>query len=53
MARYCVFNTLSQEPLDVIRWADRLLIKLVGRFAEFKPEDPSSFRLSREFALFP
>jgi protein transport protein SEC23 len=53
MARYSVFNTMSQEPMDVIRWLDRLLIKLVARFADFKKDDPNSFKLSREFALFP
>ena len=53
MARYAIHNTLSQEPMDVIRWLDRLLIKLVARFAEFKKDDPSTFKLSREFSLFP
>lgn len=53
MARQAVFNTISQEPMDVIRWLDRLLIKLVARFAEYKKDDPSSFKLSKEFSLFP
>lgn len=53
MARYSIYNTLSQEPMDVIRWLDRILIKLVARFAEFKKDDPTSFKLSREFSLFP
>lgn len=39
--------------MDVIRWLDRMLIKLVNRFAEFKKDDVSSFKLSREFSLFP
>lgn len=39
--------------MDVIRWLDRLLIKLVARFAEYKKDDPSSFKLSKEFSLFP
>ena len=53
MARYSVHKTLSEEPIDVIRWLDRMLIKLVARFAEYKKDDPSSFKLSREFSLFP
>jgi len=53
MARQAVFSTASQEPMDVIRWLDRLLIKLVARFAEYKKDDPSSFKLSKEFTLFP
>lgn len=53
MARLSVFKTLSEESIDVIRWLDRLLIKLVARFAEYKKDDPGSFKLSREFSLFP
>jgi len=39
--------------MDVIRWLDRLLIKLVNRFADYKKDDANSFKLSREFSLFP
>jgi protein transport protein SEC23 len=39
--------------MDVIRWLDRMLIKLVARFAEYKKDDPKSFKLSKEFSLFP
>jgi protein transport protein SEC23 len=53
MARYCVFKTLTEESMDVIRWLDRMLIKLVSRFAEYKKDEPSTFKLSREFSLFP
>jgi len=53
MARQAVFSTITQEPMDVIRWLDRLLIKLVARFAEYKKDDPSTFKLSKEFSLFP
>jgi len=53
VARYSVHMTLEQETMDVIRWLDRMLIKLTARFAEFKKDDPSSFRMSKEFSLFP
>jgi protein transport protein SEC23 len=53
MARYSVFKTLTEESMDVIRWLDRMLIKLVARFAEYKKDEPSTFKLSREFSLFP
>ena len=54
MAKLAVFKTMQgEEPMDVIKWLDRTLIKLVGKFAEYKAEDPSSFKLSREFSLFP
>jgi protein transport protein SEC23 len=39
--------------MDVIRWLDRILIKLVSRFAEYKKDDQASFKLGREFQLFP
>jgi protein transport protein SEC23 len=53
MARYSVERCKIDEPLDVIRWLDRMLIKLVSKFAEYKRDDPNSFKLSREFSLYP
>ena len=38
---------------DVLRWIDRSLIRLCAKFADYRPDDPSSFRLSNEFAIFP
>jgi len=45
-SRLAVYKTFSEEPMDVIRWVDRSLIKLVSRFAEYKKDDPNSFKLS-------
>jgi protein transport protein SEC23 len=53
MSRQSVFKAQSEESIDVIRWLDRMLIKLVARFAEYKKDEPSSFKISREFSLFP
>lgn len=53
LTRFSIFKTFSEDPMDVIRWLDRMLIKLVARFAEYKKDDPNSFKLSREFSLFP
>ena len=53
MSRFSVFKSQNEESIDVIRWVDRMLIKLVARFAEYKKDDPNSFKLSREFSLFP
>jgi protein transport protein SEC23 len=54
MAKLAVYKTMQgEEPMDVIKWLDRTLIKLVARFADYKAEDPNSFKLSREFSLFP
>lgn len=53
VARYAVHMTQEQETMDVIRWLDRMLIKLTARFADYKKDDPGSFKMSREFSLFP
>lgn len=49
LSRQAIFKTFSEDPMDVIRWLDRILIKLVSRFAEFKKDDVTSFKLGREF----
>ncbi len=39
MARLGVLKTESEEPLEVLKWLDRSLIRLMCRFAEFKKDD--------------
>jgi protein transport protein SEC23 len=53
MARIAVFKTLSEEPFDILRWIDRMLIRLVAKFADYRKEDAASFRLSSHFAIYP
>merc|ERR1719252_324993 len=53
MARFAVFKTENEDPLDVLRWVDRMLIRLIAKFADYRKDDPSSFRLSPEFSIFP
>ena len=38
---------------EVMRWLDRLLIRVCQRFGEYRKDDPSSFRLPPQFALYP
>ena len=38
---------------DVLRWLDRMLIRLVQKFGEFNKDDPNSFRLADNFSLYP
>mmetsp|Transcript_1640 Transcript_1640/g.3472 ORF Transcript_1640/g.3472 Transcript_1640/m.3472 type:complete len:816 (-) Transcript_1640:138-2585(-) len=52
-ARMAVSQTESDEVADVLRWVDRSLIRLCSKFADYRPDDPSSFRLSPEFSLYP
>ena len=38
---------------DVLRWLDRMLIRLCQKFADYRKEDPTSFRLSDNFSIYP
>uniref|UniRef100_H3G930 Protein transport protein SEC23 n=2 Tax=Phytophthora ramorum TaxID=164328 RepID=H3G930_PHYRM len=54
LARIAVHRSeQGEEQLDIMRWIDRSLIRLAARFADYRKDDPSSFRLSPEFAIFP
>jgi len=53
MARYAVFKCENEDPLDVLRWVDRMLIRLVAKFADYRKDEPSSFHLARELSIFP
>jgi len=53
MARQAVYKTENEDPLDVLRWVDRMLIRLVAKFADYRKDDPSSFHLGNEFSMFP
>merc|ERR1712032_647320 len=53
MARYAVSKTNNDDPSEVLRWVDRMLIKLVSRFADYQKDQTSSFQLGQEFHLFP
>lgn len=53
MARYSVFKSDSDESSDVLRWVDRMLIRLCQKFGEFQKENPQSFRLPQNFELYP
>merc|ERR1712227_1072174 len=53
LARYAVKKTENEDPLDVLRWVDRMLIRLVAKFADYRKDEPATFRLSPEFSIFP
>lgn len=53
MARIAVFKAEIDDAPDVLRWLDRLLIRLCQKFGEYRKEDPSSFRLSPVFSMYP
>jgi len=53
MARIAVFKAETEEAFDVLRWLDRMLIRLVSKFADYTKDDPNSFQLSPNFAIYP
>ena len=53
MSRLAVHRSESEEVADVMRWLDRSLIRLCAKFASYRKDDPSSFRLPPEFSIYP
>ncbi|KAI8983076.1 protein transporter SEC23 [Pilobolus umbonatus] len=53
MSRIAVFKGEIDDGPDVLRWLDRMLIRLCQRFADYRKEDPHSFRLSENFSIYP
>lgn len=53
MARYGVIRSETDEGPDVLRWMDRMLIRLCQKFGEFHKDNPASFRLPANFDLYP
>ncbi|XP_071697568.1 protein transport protein SEC23 G [Rutidosis leptorrhynchoides] len=53
MARLAVHETEKNFPREVVRWLDHELISFASKFGDYIPEDPSSFRLSSNFSLYP
>ena len=53
MARIAVFKAEVDDGPDVLRWVDRMLIRLCSRFADYRKDDPTSFRLEKNFTLYP
>ncbi|XP_064103382.1 protein transport protein Sec23A-like [Macrobrachium nipponense] len=54
MARLAVHRSeTDQDGTDVLRWVDRMLIRLCQKFGEFIPNDPNSYRFHDTFTLYP
>merc|ERR1719187_2095288 len=43
----------SDEGSDVLRWVDRMLIRLCQKFGEYNKDAPDSFRFPENFSLYP
>ncbi|SPO23108.1 probable SEC23 - component of COPII coat of ER-golgi vesicles [Ustilago trichophora] len=53
MARIAVFKAEIDDSPDVLRWLDRMLIRLCQKFADYRKDDPTSFRLGENFSIYP
>jgi protein transport protein SEC23 len=53
MARISLFKAETSESMDILRWLDRMLIRLMNKFATYRKDDPNSFSLSPQFSLYP
>lgn len=53
MSRMVVNRAESDDGPDVMRWADRMLIRLCQKFGEYVKDDTNSFRLPENFSLYP
>lgn len=53
MARIAVFKSEIDDAPDVLRWLDRMLIRLCQKFAVYQKDDPTSFRLTENFSIYP
>lgn len=54
MGRMACFRADTEaDGTDVLRWVDRMLIRLCQKFGEYTKDDPNSFRFSETFSLYP
>ncbi|KAK6183455.1 hypothetical protein SNE40_010934 [Patella caerulea] len=53
MGRIAVYRAETDDGPDVLRWLDRMLIRLCQKFGEYNKDDPNSFRFSENFSLYP
>jgi len=53
MTRWASWKTQTEYTFDILRWLDRMLIKLVQKFATYTKDAPDSFRLAQEMVYYP
>jgi protein transport protein SEC23 len=53
MARIAIFKAEIDDGPDVLRWLDRMLIRLCQKFAEYRKDDPTSFRMNENMSIYP
>jgi len=53
MARMAIHRSQVDNGPDVLRWLDRMLIRLCQKFGDFQRDSPDSFTFSTNFSLYP
>ena len=55
MARIAVFRVENgqEETFEILRWLDRMLIRLCSKFGEYKKDDAASFRMNMRMSVYP
>lgn len=53
MSRITLFKSEQDDGADVLRWVDRMLIRLCQKFADYRKDLDETFRLGPQFSLFP
>eukprot|EP01027_Heterolobosea_sp_BB2_P019598 GEZU01027552.1.p1 GENE.GEZU01027552.1~~GEZU01027552.1.p1 ORF type:complete len:670 (-),score=209.29 GEZU01027552.1:37-2046(-) len=55
VARQAVWKADAEQynVFDVLRWLDRILIRLVAKFGDYQKNEPNSLRLASNFSLYP
>lgn len=53
MSKIAVYKAEDDDSADVLRWTDRMLIKLCSKFGDYVKDDANSFKLSSRFSLYP
>ena len=53
VSRLAVHKTEKEDPIEVIRWLDRSLIRVGAKFGDYQKENTNNFKLPKEFSLYP
>ena len=53
LTKIAIWRSNTEDRIDILRWADKSLINLMQKFAEYNEDAPASFKLTNEFSYFP
>ncbi|KAK6200989.1 component of COPII coat of ER Golgi vesicles [Scheffersomyces amazonensis] len=53
LARVTLYKSEQDDGADVLRWVDRMLIRLCQKFADYRKDQEESFRLGPQFQMYP